>query len=117
MPASWVWVGGLYCAAVLIGLAIAFRWVVRLLRERPAMLGNMQAAMVLCGHYKPDGCLCPARRLRWWSVRRWIIGPRPPCVFDEARMKAAWTSEPDRKLWQPQPVTCDYIIPPGEQAK
>ena len=79
----------------------------------------MEITMMLCGHYKPDGCLCPARRRKWWTPARWLLGPYPECIYDERPWD--YMSEADRKLWTtaknqdlmglPGPVVCPYLVP------
>jgi hypothetical protein len=79
----------------------------------PVAMNVMEITAIVCKFYEPTGCTCPARRLKWWSPRRWVLGPHPECVFDEP----LWLSEPDRKLWQSkeaskETIVCPYITPP-----
>jgi hypothetical protein len=69
--------------------------------------------VMLCGYYHPDACLCPARRLKWWSFRRWILGPNPLCLFDEIDMW--WEIGQSHQLAQQAPMICPHIVPLKEK--
>jgi hypothetical protein len=61
------------------------------------MMTGVEITAMLCGHYSPKGCMCPARRLAWWP-ERWLLG-LPSCIYD------------DPMTWKrTEPTVCPHII-------
>jgi len=67
----------------------------------------MEISAMVCGHYTSTGCKCPARRLAWWKPERWLLGPRPLCIFEDPELRS-----PFQRQEQAEPLTCPHMIPP-----
>ena len=59
----------------------------------------MTVNIVQCGYYGGETCECPSRRLKWYNPERWVLGPKPCCVYD------------DQAVWVKFEGECKYQIP------